>query len=85
VLNRYDRPSPMAGEAEVKFLDGDFRVLRPGAFVRCSVTGVPIPLEELKYWSVELQEAYASPESVLRRHFPERVKVGTSDTIKRCS
>ncbi|MDO8435939.1 MAG: DUF2093 domain-containing protein, partial [bacterium] len=55
----------MNGEAEVKYLDGDFRVTRPGAFVRCAVTGVPIPLEELKYWSVELQEAYASPEAVL--------------------
>ena len=55
------------GEAEVKFLDGDFRVVRPGAFVRCAVTGVPIPLEELKYWSVDLQEAYVSPEAVLQR------------------
>src|SRR5678815_6203252 len=52
LLNRYDRPSPMAGEAEVKFLDGDFRIVRPGAFVRCAVTGVPIPLEELKYLSL---------------------------------
>jgi len=69
VLNRSDRPS--AGEAEVKYLDGDFRVVRPGAFVRCAVTGLPIPLEELKYWSVDLQEPYASPEAVLRRHFPE--------------
>ena len=57
----------MAGEAEVKFLDGDFRIVRPGAFVRCAVTGVPIPLEELKYWSVDLQEAYASPEAVMQR------------------
>jgi hypothetical protein len=58
----------MSGEAEVKYLDGDFRVVRPGAFVRCAVTGVPIPLEELKYWSVELQEAYAAPEAVLQRY-----------------
>ena len=72
MLNRFDRPPPMAGEAEVKFLDGDFRILRPGAFVRCAVSGAAIPLEELKYWSVELQEAYASPESVLRRHFAKR-------------
>ena len=70
VLNRSDRPSPMAGEAEVKYLDGDFRVVRPGAFVRCAVTGLPIPLEELKYWSVDLQEAYVNPEAVLQRHFP---------------
>ena len=70
MLNRTDRSSPMAGEAEVKYLDGDFRVVRPGAFVRCAVTGLPIPLEELKYWSVDLQEPYANPEAVLQRHFP---------------
>ena len=51
----------MNGEAEVKYLDGDFRVVQPGAYVRCAVTSVPIPLEELKYWSVAPQEAYASP------------------------
>ncbi len=67
MLNRFDRPPPMAGEAEVKFLDGDFRIVRPGAFVRCAVTSVPIPLEELKYWSVDLQEAYASPQAVMQR------------------
>jgi hypothetical protein len=67
LLNRTERPAPMPGEADVKYLDGDFRVLRPGAFVRCAVTGVPIPLEELRYWSVDLQEAYATPEAVLQR------------------
>ncbi len=72
MLNRFDRPSPMAGEAELKYLDGDFRIVRPGAFVRCAVTGVPIPLEELKYWSVEHQEPYATPEAVMRRLHPER-------------
>jgi hypothetical protein len=72
VLNRYDRPSPMAGEAEVKYLDGDFRIIRPGAFVRCAVTGTPIPLEELKYWSVDLQEPYATPDAVMRRLHPGR-------------
>jgi hypothetical protein len=68
LLNRYDHSAPMNGEAEVKFLDGDFRVVKPGAFVRCAVTGQAIPLEELKYWSVERQEAYATPEAVLERH-----------------
>jgi hypothetical protein len=74
VLNRYDRSSSMAGEAEVKYLDGDFKVIRPGAFVRCAVTGKAIPLEELKYWSVDLQEAYASPEVVLQRHGADQLK-----------
>ena len=74
VLNRYSGPSPMPGEAEVRYLDGDFRVVRPGAFVRCAVTNIPIPLEELKYWSVELQEPYATPEAVLQRLAPGRLR-----------
>src|SRR6202007_12599 len=64
-------------EAEVKFLDGDFRVQRPGAYVRCAVTGIAIPLEELKYWSVERQEAYANPDAVLKRLYPPRAVWGT--------
>jgi hypothetical protein len=68
LLNRYDRSAPINGEADVKYLDGDFRVVKPGAFVRCAVTGVPVPLDELKYWSVELQEAYATAEAVLQRY-----------------
>lgn len=44
-----------------------FRVVRPGHFVPCAVTGEPIPLEELRYWSVERQEAYASAEISARR------------------
>ena len=72
MLNRYDHRSP--GEAEIKYLDGDFRVMRPGTFVRCAVTGAQIPLDELKYWSVDLQEAYATPAAVLQRHFPGALK-----------
>ncbi|MDO8878174.1 MAG: DUF2093 domain-containing protein [Pseudolabrys sp.] len=68
MLNRFDHSLPPNGMAEIRYLDGDFRVVRPGSFVRCAVTGVPISLEELKYWSVERQEAYASPEAVLQRH-----------------
>jgi hypothetical protein len=41
--------------------------VKPGAFVRCAVTGEPIPLEQLSYWNVELQEAYISPEAVAER------------------
>ena len=67
MLNRNDRSSPRSREAEVRYLDGDFRVVRPGAFVRCAVTGAAIPLEELKYWDVDRQEAYVSPEAVAQR------------------
>lgn len=66
-MNRHERFSPHGGEAEVRYLDADFRVMRPGAFVRCAVTRAPIPLEELRYWSAERQEAYAGPEQALVR------------------
>jgi hypothetical protein len=44
-----------------------FRVVKPGRFVACAVTGEAIPLEELRYWSVDRQEPYASPEIATRR------------------
>lgn len=44
-----------------------FRVIKPGHFVLCAVTGEPVPLEELRYWSVDRQEAYASADIAARR------------------
>lgn len=44
-----------------------FRVLRPGQYVLCAVTGEAIPLAELRYWSAEYQEAYATAEIATRR------------------
>jgi hypothetical protein len=63
-MNKQERTG---GEAVVQYLDSNLRVVKPGAFVRCAVTGQPIPLDELKYWSVALQEAYVSPEAVMMR------------------
>ena len=71
MLNRFD-PYPSGAEAEVRYLDGDFRIIRPGRYVRCAVTGAAIPIEELRYWSVERQEAYANPQAVLKRFHPSR-------------
>ena len=68
MLNKFG-PSGQ-GEAQVQYLDGDFRVISPGSYVRCAVTDARIPLDELKYWSVDLQEPYVSPEAVLQRHVP---------------
>ncbi|MCA0406927.1 MAG: DUF2093 domain-containing protein, partial [Proteobacteria bacterium] len=45
----------------------DYEVMRKGTFVRCAVTDAVIPLDQLKYWSAELQEAYAGPEAVMLR------------------
>jgi hypothetical protein len=67
-MNRFERSFQRQDEAKLRYGNGDFDVLAPGAFVRCAVTGQPIPLEELRYWSVALQEAYATPEASLQRH-----------------
>ena len=70
-------PAPAADEAIAKVgtvegiteykLPNGFRVLNPGQFVVCAVSGAEIPLEALRYWSVDRQEAYASAELATRR------------------
>lgn len=52
--------------ARLHYLAGTYRVLVPGDHVLCAVTHQPIPLSELKYWSVERQEAYASAAASLK-------------------
>lgn len=46
-------------EAQIRYLDGDYVVVKPGSFVRCAITGKTIPIDELSYWSVDRQEPYA--------------------------
>lgn len=65
-MNRMERHG-RGGEARLRYLDGDFQVVVPGAFVRCAVTGQEIPLDELKYWSVARQEAYVDASASLAR------------------
>jgi hypothetical protein len=67
-MNRFERNIGFKGEAKLKYLDGEVQVLSPGDFVLCAVTGRTIPLDELRYWSVELQEAYADATSSLKRY-----------------
>lgn len=56
-MNIFDKGfSP--SEAVLRYLDGDYDVVKPGSFVRCAVTGKPVPLDELTYWNVDRQEAY---------------------------
>ncbi len=66
-MNRMDRQG-RGGEARLRYLDGDFQVVMPGAFVRCAVTGVEIPLDDVKYWSVKRQEPYADAAAALKRY-----------------
>lgn len=46
--------------AVLRYEPNGFRVLAPGTHVQCAVSGEPVRLEALRYWSVEHQEAYAS-------------------------
>lgn len=53
--------------AKLYYGPSSFRVLRPGNHVLCAVTAEVIPLAELRYWSAERQEAYASCAIATRR------------------
>lgn len=67
-MNRFDTNFRPGAEAKLKYLDADYQVVQKGEFVRCAVTGKPIRLDELRYWSVRRQEAYASSEIASRRY-----------------
>jgi len=66
-MNQVERDFRPDGLAELEYLDGEYRITRPGSFVLCAVTGTRIPIEALRYWSVDLQEAYAAPDIALKR------------------
>jgi hypothetical protein len=70
-MNQIERDFGSGGPAELEYLDGEYRIVKPGSFVYCAVTGEPVALDALRYWSVDLQEAYASPAIALQR-FRER-------------
>ena len=46
--------------AKLNYMANGFRVLVPGDHVLCAISGAPIALDDLRYWHVERQEAYAS-------------------------
>ena len=48
--------------AKLHYMANGFRMLSSGDHVVCAVTGESIPLDELRYWSVDRQEPYASAE-----------------------
>jgi hypothetical protein len=70
-MNRIEKIG-RGGEARLRYLDGDFQIVTPGAFVRCAVTGREVPLDELRYWSVERQEPYADAAASLSRYLERR-------------
>lgn len=71
-MNRIDKLFGLRGEARVRYQHGEYQVMAPGDFVRCAVTGQQIPLTELRYWNVDLQEPYASAEIAMQRYIELR-------------
>ena len=60
--------------ARLHYLSGSYRVVQQGDHVVCAVTGQRIPLNSLRYWSHELQEAYANAEAAAKRYAEARAK-----------
>lgn len=71
-MNRHQDNFTARREARLRYLGGDYEILTPGDFVRCAVTGEPVPLDRLCYWNVELQEAYSSAEVACKRYLELR-------------
>jgi len=46
--------------ARLKYLDNSFEIIENGSHVICAVSGKKIPLDNLNYWNVDLQEPYFS-------------------------
>ncbi|WP_370647511.1 DUF2093 domain-containing protein [Polymorphobacter sp. PAMC 29334] len=54
--------------AKLRYLSGSYQVVAPGDYVLCAVTGARLPVASLRYWSSELQEAYANAEVAVGRY-----------------
>lgn len=74
-MNFQGHPIPAQREAKLRYLEADFQVLKEGDYVRCAITGDPIHLDNLKYWSVDRQEAYKSARESLTAELRRRRSV----------
>ncbi len=63
-MNKHD---PGGAEAKLHYGDNEITILKQGTHVLCAVSGERILLDELKYWSVDLQEAYRGPAEATQR------------------
>ncbi len=55
-------------KAKLKYKHNSFEIIEEGDFVICAISGKQIPLKQLNYWNVDLQEAYYSSIEVNERH-----------------
>ena len=54
-------------KAKLIFKHNYFEIVEEGDYVLCAISRKKIPLTNLNYWNVELQEAYFSPIEVNER------------------
>ena len=47
-------------KAKLIFKHNYFEIIEEGDYVLCAISNKEIPLKDLNYWNVELQEAYFS-------------------------
>ncbi len=47
--------------AKLRYKHNSFEILENGDHVICAISKKIIPLDDLRYWDVNLQEAYYSP------------------------
>ena len=64
----------ISNKAKLKYNPNNFEIIEAGDYVICAVSGKKIPLTELNYWNVELQEAYFSPKEAQQRFEELKVK-----------
>ena len=57
-----------SNKAKLKFNPNNFEILEEGDYVVCAVSGKNIPINQLTYCNVELQEAYFSAEEAQQRY-----------------
>ena len=55
-------------KAKLNFKHNYFEIVEEGDYVLCAISGKKIPLQNLSYWNVDLQEAYFSPKEVHERY-----------------
>jgi hypothetical protein len=55
-------------KAVLKYKPNTFEILKDGDYVICAISKKKIPIENLNYWNVELQEPYYSPIEAKIKH-----------------
>lgn len=70
LMSNRDRP------ARLHYMAYSFRMLSPGDHVLCAVSGAKIALDDLRYWNIARQEAYASAVLSVEAELKDRKRRG---------